>query len=70
MCDLFQLMHVLGNEEPIKIANEGDIVSVSVSGFTPRWTQTLVTHQKVMAECYSRVCSRLPSASARLVPLA
>jgi len=35
--------------EPIPggIARAGDIVSVSVSGFVPRWTQTLVTHQKV-----------------------
>jgi len=33
--------------EPIKRAIAGDIVSVSVTGFTPRWTQTLVSHAKV-----------------------
>jgi len=32
---------------PVKQALAGDIVSVSVSGFTPRWTQTLVSNQKV-----------------------
>lgn len=35
--------------EPIKRGVAGDIVSVSVTGFTPLWTQTLVTHQKVDA---------------------
>lgn len=33
--------------EPIKKVVAGDIVSVSVTGFTPRWTQTLVSHAKV-----------------------
>lgn len=33
--------------DTIKMAQAGDIISVSVSGFTPKWTQTLVTHQKV-----------------------
>jgi len=33
--------------EPIKRAMAGDIVSVSVTGFLPRWTQTLVSHVKV-----------------------
>jgi len=33
--------------DPIKRAVAGDIVSVSVSGFLPRWTQTLVSHAKV-----------------------
>merc|ERR1719245_622552 len=33
--------------EPIKKAMSGDIVSVSVTGFNPRWTQTLVSHNKV-----------------------
>merc|ERR1712012_162302 len=35
------------SREPIKKVVAGDIVSVSVSGFTPKWTQTLVTHPKV-----------------------
>eukprot|EP00931_Biecheleriopsis_adriatica_P090885 TRINITY_DN6479_c0_g1_i1.p1 TRINITY_DN6479_c0_g1~~TRINITY_DN6479_c0_g1_i1.p1 ORF type:complete len:667 (+),score=142.43 TRINITY_DN6479_c0_g1_i1:28-2028(+) len=33
--------------EPIKRATAGDIVSVSVTGFVPKWTQTLVSHAKV-----------------------
>merc|ERR1719401_2350880 len=33
--------------EPIKRAVAGDIVSVSVTGFMPRWTQTLMSHTKV-----------------------
>jgi len=33
--------------ESIKKAVPGDIVSVSVTGFTPKWTQTLVSHPKV-----------------------
>jgi len=33
--------------ESIKMAEAGDIVSVSVSGFTPKWTQTLISHAKV-----------------------
>jgi GTP-binding protein len=33
--------------EPIKKAMAGDIVSVSITGFVPRWTQTLVSHAKV-----------------------
>jgi GTP-binding protein len=33
--------------EPIKKAMAGDIVSVSVTGFNPRWTQTLVSTAKV-----------------------
>lgn len=38
--------------EPIKKATAGDIVSVSVTGFTPKWTQTLVSHVKVPSvEC-------------------
>ena len=35
------------SREPVKMAKAGDIVSVSVTGFTPRWTQTLVSHPKV-----------------------
>mmetsp|Transcript_95502 Transcript_95502/g.169579 ORF Transcript_95502/g.169579 Transcript_95502/m.169579 type:complete len:665 (+) Transcript_95502:59-2053(+) len=35
------------SREPIKRATAGDIVSVSVTGFLPRWTQTLVSHVKV-----------------------
>lgn len=35
------------SRQPIKKARAGDIVSVSVTGFTPRWTQTLVSHNKV-----------------------
>mmetsp|Transcript_23684 Transcript_23684/g.52234 ORF Transcript_23684/g.52234 Transcript_23684/m.52234 type:complete len:721 (-) Transcript_23684:63-2225(-) len=37
------------SREPVPAGFAGDIVSVSVSGFMPRWTQTLVTHQKVPA---------------------
>lgn len=33
--------------EPMKTAKAGDIVAVSVSGFIPKWTQTLVSHPKV-----------------------
>lgn len=33
--------------EPIKRAVAGDIVSVSITGFQPKWTQTLVSHSKV-----------------------
>lgn len=33
--------------ESIKMAEVGDIVSVSISGFIPKWTQTLVSHAKV-----------------------
>eukprot|EP00929_Paragymnodinium_shiwhaense_P118634 TRINITY_DN90549_c0_g1_i1.p1 TRINITY_DN90549_c0_g1~~TRINITY_DN90549_c0_g1_i1.p1 ORF type:complete len:678 (-),score=187.98 TRINITY_DN90549_c0_g1_i1:440-2473(-) len=33
--------------ETVKKAMAGDIVSVSVTGFTPKWTQTLVSNQKV-----------------------
>merc|ERR1740133_742047 len=33
--------------EPIKRAYAGDVVAVSVTGFVPRWTQTLVSHLKV-----------------------
>jgi len=33
--------------EAIKKATAGDIVSISVSGFQPQWTQTLVSHSKV-----------------------
>ncbi|CAE8615687.1 unnamed protein product [Polarella glacialis] len=33
--------------EPVKRATAGDIVSVSVTGFVPKWTQTLVSHPKV-----------------------
>jgi len=33
--------------EPIKKAEAGDIVGLSVTGFMPRWTQTIVSHQKV-----------------------
>jgi GTP-binding protein len=33
--------------DSIKRAEVGDIVAVSVSGFVPRWTQTLVSHTKV-----------------------
>ena len=35
------------SREPVKMARAGDIVSVSVTGFTPRWTQTLVSHPKM-----------------------
>jgi len=35
--------------EPIKKVEAGDIVSVSVTGFVPKWTQTLVSHAKVPA---------------------
>eukprot|EP00933_Yihiella_yeosuensis_P006559 TRINITY_DN111293_c0_g1_i1.p1 TRINITY_DN111293_c0_g1~~TRINITY_DN111293_c0_g1_i1.p1 ORF type:complete len:690 (-),score=136.68 TRINITY_DN111293_c0_g1_i1:231-2300(-) len=38
--------------ESMKKAVAGDIVSVSVTGMQPRWTQTLVSHQKVPSvEC-------------------
>lgn len=38
--------------EVIKKAVPGDIVAVSISGFQPRWTQTLVSHPKVpIVEC-------------------
>mmetsp|Transcript_67143 Transcript_67143/g.140254 ORF Transcript_67143/g.140254 Transcript_67143/m.140254 type:complete len:694 (+) Transcript_67143:108-2189(+) len=33
--------------EPMKRALAGDIVSVSVTGFIPKWTQTLVSHKEV-----------------------
>jgi len=37
---------------PIKKAVAGDIVAISVSGFVPKWTQTLVSHAKVPSiEC-------------------
>jgi len=32
---------------PIKKAEAGDIVAVSVTGFVPKWTQTLTSHAKV-----------------------
>jgi len=35
--------------DPIKKVEAGDIVSVSVTGFVPKWTQTLVSHAKVPA---------------------
>lgn len=35
--------------QPAKGASAGDIVSVSVTGFLPRWTQTLVSHKLVDA---------------------
>ena len=39
---------VLGvTREAVKSAKAGDIVSISVTGFMPRWTQTLVSHAKV-----------------------
>ncbi|CAJ1347817.1 unnamed protein product, partial [Effrenium voratum] len=39
---------VLGvTREPVKMAKAGDIVSISVQGFMPKWTQTLVSHAKV-----------------------
>jgi len=38
--------------EPVKKAVAGDIVAISVSGFLPRWTQTLVSNNKVPSiEC-------------------
>ena len=38
---------VLGvTREPVKMAKAGDIVSISVQGFMPKWTQTLVSHAK------------------------
>lgn len=33
--------------EPTKVASAGDIVGVSVTGFMPEWTQTLVSHPKM-----------------------
>lgn len=33
--------------EVVKSARAGDIVSISVTGFMPRWTQSLVSHPKV-----------------------
>ena len=39
---------VLGvTREAVKSAKAGDIVSISVAGFMPKWTQTLVSHSKV-----------------------
>ena len=39
---------VLGvTREAVKSAKAGDIVSISVTGFMPKWTQTLVSHSKV-----------------------
>mmetsp|Transcript_13921 Transcript_13921/g.39628 ORF Transcript_13921/g.39628 Transcript_13921/m.39628 type:complete len:679 (-) Transcript_13921:719-2755(-) len=35
------------SREPTKCAVAGDIVAVSVTGFMPKWTQTLVSHPKM-----------------------
>lgn len=43
------------SREPTKRAVAGDIVAVSVSGFMPAWTQTLVSHPKMA----SIVCTPL-----------